>query len=212
MKARGWNTWGALAVVAVAGMTGLASEAAPAPHSPGMRPAPRGAKVEMRTLLQYSQSAWLMPAAVVLESQEAWDEWNAAAVASGMAMGAETLPAVDWQNESVLVVAMGEDMNRTWLLELRDPRRHGSVTEITLVLETDYDTMEGISSNPCHVVALNKHAARSVKLVAPTGPMAAGLPSDVPLYGAAPMAGEPMSGLEAAPVPTTWGALKADYR
>ncbi len=221
MQARTRNRMGATAAVAMAALAwaGAANHAAADPRGPGLRPEPRsGASVAMRTLMQYRESAWLEPTAVLLHSQQAWEEWNRAAVQSGLAVAEEILQPVNWDEEAVLVVALGMNVTRSTTLELSNPRRAGTTTEVTLHVEAGAELGP---SNPCHVVALAKRAARSIRLVPDYTDAIDGLPNYVPLYGDAPAAEDPSifvvrhdlgSGIEPVKQPLSWGTLKASYR
>jgi hypothetical protein len=174
----------------------------------------------MRTLLQYRESAWIRPTAVVLHNEQAWLDRSREAVASGIGIGMEILPAVDWDKEAVLVVALGEDMSRALSLSLMNPRKAGSMTELTMDVKADGQMGP---SNPAHVVALSKRAARNIRLVPGAGSAAvAGMPAYAPLYGtASPDEDSPStiavgqdisSDIDPAQPSKSWGALKATYR
>ena len=191
MKARALNPQ-ALAPAAMLLM--VMAGAAPAMAAP--RPNNAAA---MRTLMRYTDGAWLAPTAVILKSAKDWNDWNDDMVAQGKAVGRETMPAVDWSKEAVLVVTMGEGGAS---LELKNARRVGLRTDVELAVN-----WAEAGAAPCHVVALSKHLASRLRLV---NAEAAGLSAQVPAYMhrmelAAPNA------LANEPVALSWGAVKDAY-
>ena len=190
MKARALNPQ----ALTAAAMMMLMAGAAPAMAAPRPNNAPA-----MRSLMRYTDGAWLAPTAVILKSAKDWNDWNDDMVAQGKAVGRETMPAVDWSKEAVLVVTMGEGGAS---LELKNARRVGLRTDVELALN-----WAEAGAAPCHVVALSKYAVNRLRLV---NAEAAGLSAQVPAYMhrmelAAPnaMANEPVA--------LSWGAVKDAY-
>ena len=156
-------------------------------------------RTQMRTLMRYTDGAWLARTAVVLKSAKDWNDWNDDMVAEGKAVGREAMPAVDWAKEAVLVVTMGQNGAS---LELKNARRVGLRTDVELAVN-----WAEAGAAPCHVVALSKHLASRLRLV---NAEAAGLSAQVPAYMhrmelAAPNA------LANEPVALSWGAVKDAY-
>ena len=153
----------------------------------------------MRTLMRYTDGAWLARTAVVLKSAKDWNDWNDDMVAQGKAVGRELMPAVDWAKEAVLVVTMGEGGAS---LELKNARRVGLRTDVELALN-----WAEAGAAPCHVVALSKNLVNRLRLV---NAEAAGLSAQVPAYqGRSQLAASNAQASEA--VALSWGAVKDAY-
>jgi len=154
----------------------------------------------MRTLMRYTDGAWLAPTAVVLKSAKDWNDWNDEMVAEGKAVGRESMPQVDWAKESVVVVTMGKGGAS---LELKNARRVGLRTDVELSL----NWAEG-GAAPCHVVAMGKHLVNRLRLV---NAEAAGLSAQVPAYSHRSQLAAPNAGSDAN-VALSWGEVKDAYR
>ena len=117
--------------------------------------------VMMRTILRYSQGAWVCPVAVVVRDPLQWTRWNESMVAAGRAAGIEPVPCgIDWSREVLLVVAIGERSSLT-TFELNPPQRSGHRLYFTGRIETS--SMQTFSS-PCHVVAIDRRFADAIEL------------------------------------------------
>jgi hypothetical protein len=168
-------------------------------NSPAMA-APRPSQAApMRSLMRYTDGAWLAPTAVVLKSARDWNDWNDDMVAQGKGVGRESMPAVDWAKEAVLVVTMGAGGAS---VELKNAHRVGLRTEVELALN-----WAEAGAAPCHVVALSKHLVNGLRLV---NAEAAGFSAQVPVYMHRMQVADVNSDLE--PVALSWGALKDAYR
>lgn len=155
--------------------------------------------VPMRTLMRYTDGAWLARTAVVLKSAKDWNDWNDDMVVQGKAVGREAMPAVDWATEAVLVVTMGEGGAS---LELKNARKVGLRTDVELALN-----WAEAGAAPCHVVALSKNLINRLRLV---NAEAAGLSAQVPAYqGRNQLAAPNAQATEA--VALSWGAVKDAY-
>lgn len=152
----------------------------------------------MRTLMRYTDGAWLAPTAVVLKSARDWNDWNDEMVAQGKAIGREAMPSVDWAKEAVVVVTMGEGGAS---LELKNARRIGLRTEIELAVN-----WAEAGAAPCHVVAMSKHLVNRLRLV---NAEAAGLSAQVPAYQHRAQLASP-NAIETQAL--SWGELKDAYR
>jgi hypothetical protein len=162
-------------------------------------PARPGTGAPMRTLMRYTDGAWLARTAVVLKSAKDWNDWNDDMVAQGKAVGREAMPAVDWAREAVLVVTMGEGGAS---LELKNARRVGLRTEVELALN-----WAEAGAAPCHVVAMSKNLVNRLRLV---NAEAAGLSAQVPAYqGRSQLAAPNAQASEA--VAVSWGTVKDAY-
>jgi len=196
MKARAMNP---MAVVAAAMAMMAVVATSPVSAAPSMG---AGQAVATRTVMQYGQGAWTAPAAVVLKSEGAWNAWNAMMVRKGKAVGAEAVPAgVDWKEEVLLVVTLGENLNQDWSVALAGATSNGLSTQVTLQLTPGQG-----GSSPCVVVAMDRRAALSVSLSYAAEAAAAAqmnMPSNAQTYDAPAGAGV---------VATTWGAMKDTYR
>ena len=156
-------------------------------------------RTQMRTLMRYTDGAWLARTAVVLKSAKDWNDWNDDMVAEGKAVGREAMPAVDWAKEAVLVVTMGEGGAS---VELKNARQVGLRTDVELALN-----WAQAGAAPCHVVAMSKHLVSRLRLV---NAEAAGLSAQVPAYqGRAQLAAPNAQASE--PVALSWGAVKDGY-
>lgn len=156
-------------------------------------------RTQMRTLMRYTDGAWLARTAVVLRSAKDWNDWNDDMVAQGKAVGREAMPAVDWAKEAVLVVTTGEGGAS---LELKNARQVGLRTDVELALN-----WAQAGAAPCHVVAMSKHLVSRLRLV---NAEAAGLSAQVPAYqGRAQLAAPNAQASE--PVALSWGAVKDGY-
>lgn len=154
--------------------------------------------VMMRTILRYSQGAWVCPVAVVVRDSCQWTRWNESMVAAGRAAGIEPVPCgVDWSREVLLVVAIGE-RNTLTTFELNPPRRSGHRLSFTGRIETS--SMASFSS-PCHVVAIDRRFADAIEL----DPAIGTLENPCALLRPAVLTGATI----AAP---SWGAMKHQYR
>lgn len=191
MKARALNPQ---ALAAAATMLMVMAGAAPAMAAPGRPAAP-----SMRTLMRYTDGAWLAPTAVLLKSAKDWNDWNDDMVVQGKAVGRETMPVVDWAKEAVLVVTMGQNGAS---LELKNPRRVGLRTDVELALN-----WAQAGAAPCHVVAISKHMANRLRLV---NAEAAGLSAQVPVYMRNAQLAQVSA--ESEPLVSSWGAVKDAYR
>ena len=165
---------------------------------------PTTSSIPMRTVLHYVQGAWTSPAAVILGSEEEWIRWNKTMVASKRAVAPEPLPpGVDWAQEVLLVVSLGEQPTIVHL-ELEPPLRSGRKFSISGQVER---TPIQSFSAPCHVVALNRSHARDIVLDPMLGllePYAGG----VPLPGNRTRASnEPVQLFG----PVSWGGVKHRY-
>jgi hypothetical protein len=194
MKARTQNT--VRAMVAAMMMTMGAASMASAVQPQGL---PRDNRVPTRTMAEYGSGSWLAPAAVVLDSKQAWDEWNQAQVASGYAVNVEAAPMVDWKREVVLVVALGENLNNTLAVKVKGARKNGSQTMVDVEC-----ALNAGGSSPAVVVALPRNQAKNVELV-PNMTL-----GDMPMKATYVMSST--GGLSPMATVTTWGALKSDYR
>ena len=192
MKARALNPQALAAAALMLLMAGAADVMA----SPSRWVAPAA---PMRTLMHYTDGAWLAPTALVLKSAKDWNDWNDDMVAQGKAVGREAMPAVDWAKESVVVVTMGQGGAS---LELKNARRVGLRTEIELALN-----WSEAGAAPCHVVAMGKHLVNRLRLV---NAEAAGLSAQVPAYSQRMQVASPNSTSE--PVALSWGEVKDAYR
>ena len=156
-------------------------------------------RTPMRSLMRYTDGAWLARTAVVLKSAKDWNDWNDDMVAEGKAVGREAMPAVDWAKEAVLVVTMGEGGAS---LELKNARQVGLRTDVELALN-----WSEAGAAPCHVVAMSKHLVNRLRLV---NAEAAGLSAQVPAYqGRSQLASPNAQATE--PVAVSWGAVKDAY-
>jgi len=157
--------------------------------------------VPCRTVAAYTMSAWMAPAAVVLNSAAAWQAWNDQMVNDDLAVAAEPLPQdVDWSKESVLVLALGE-VSDLYHLEMLGARRGLNGTTVSLKVEVGHG-----GSSPALVVAMPKSAARRLTLdCAYAMPM-----PECRTYVEPTLA--TMGGAEPVAVATSWGAMKAEYR
>jgi len=156
-------------------------------------------RTQMRTLMRYTDGAWLARTAVVLKSAKDWNDWNDDMVAQGKAVGRETMPAVDWAKEAVLVVTMGEGGAS---VELKNAHQVGLRTDVELALNWAEP-----GAAPCHVVAMSKHLVSRLRLV---NAEAAGLSAQVPAYqGRGQLAEQSAQANE--PVLLSWGAVKDAY-
>ena len=192
MKARALNP----PALAAAAMMLLMAGAADVMASPSRWVAPAA---PMRSLMRYTDGAWLAPTALVLKSAKDWNDWNDDMVAQGKAVGREAMPAVDWAKESVVVVTMGQGGAS---LELKNARRVGLRTEIELAVNWAES-----GAAPCHVVAMGKHLVNRLRLV---NAEAAGLSAQVPAYSQRMQVASPNSTSE--PVALSWGEVKDAYR
>ena len=162
-------------------------------------PARPASGAPMRTLMRYTDGAWLARTAVVLKSAKDWNDWNDDMVAQGKAVGREVMPAVDWAKEAVLVVTMGEGGAS---LELKNAHQVGLRTDVELALNWAEP-----GAAPCHVVAMSKHLVSRLRLV---NAEAAGLSAQVPAYqGHAQLAEQSAQASE--PVLLSWGSVKDAY-
>ena len=169
------------------------------------RPAPHSAPtVAMRTLMAYDDGAWTSPVAVVLKSVADWAAWNHEMVERGMAVGEEPVPAgVDWSKEAVLVVALGGGHVPASRVRLQNAHRVGVHIEMEVVASRD-----GSGAYPCHVVAMDKHLLKYVRLA---NAAQCGLAEQVAVY----QAGATLAATNAsAPVAiaASWGEVKDAYR
>lgn len=154
--------------------------------------------VTMRTILRYSQGAWLSPVAVIVHDPWQWTRWNESMVGAERAAGIEPVPsAVDWSREVLLVVAIGERTTLT-SFELNPPRRSGHRLYFTGRIETS--SMQTFSS-PCHVVAIDRRFADAIEL----DPAIGTLESPCAILRLAALAGATAAG-------PSWGAMKHQYR
>ena len=158
----------------------------------------------MRTLMAYDDGAWTLPVAMVLRSAADWTTWNHEMVERGMAIGEELVPAgVDWSKEAVLVVAVGG--GTTSRVRLQNARRVGLHTELEVVVSYD-----GFGHYPCHVVTMDKHLLKSVRL---TNAAQCGLTEQVPVYQAlATLASANAATPTGIAIATSWGEVKDAYR
>ena len=159
MKARMQNAKRAMVATAMMMVMTATTMASAAPHAAPSPSAPRDPRVNARVVASYNESSWLAPAAVVLDSKQAWDEWNANEVAAGRAIGVENAPNVSWGSEVVMVIALGENLNGRAKVGLSRCVREGSDTEVAL----ECSLAEG-GSSPALVVALPRGSAHSVNL------------------------------------------------
>jgi len=169
------------------------------------RPASHGAPtVAMRTVMAYDDGAWTSPVAVVLKSPGDWKSWNHEMVERGMAVGEEPVPAgVDWSKEAVLVVAVGGGNVPASRVRLQNAHRVGLHTELEVAASGD-----GSGSYPCHVVAMDKHLLKYVRL---TNGVQCGLGEQVSVYEAgATLAAANASAPTA--IAASWGEVKDAYR
>lgn len=200
MKARAMNP----RTVAAAMMLMAAAMASPsAAQADKMANSWMGRSAEMRTVMHYTEGAWMAPTAVILKNKQDWKDWNEEMVAMGKAVGAETAPNVDWAREAVLVVTMGESY-RPVSLDLKNGRRVGLRTEVELQVNWN----EG-GSAPCQVIAMDKRLARNVRLL---NAEAIGLSPQVPTYSSRANTAQPNSGAPAVVADLSWGYLKDAYR
>jgi hypothetical protein len=163
---------------------------------------PQDDRIATRTLAEYTESSWLAPAAVVLDSKQAWDEWNAAEVASGRAVSAEVAPAgVDWKREVVLVVALGENLNGALAVRVKGAHKKGTETLVRVECAVNVG-----GSAPSAILALPRSHAHDVKLVPNIK-----LRSDMPLKATYVVSSEGTSPTPASTA-ASWGALKSEYR
>jgi hypothetical protein len=156
-------------------------------------------RTQMRTLMHYTDGAWLARTAVVLKSAKDWNDWNDDMVAQGKAVGREAMPAVDWAKEAVLVVTMGEGGAS---LELKNARQVGLRTDVELALN-----WAQAGAAPCHVVAMSKHLVNRLHLV---NAEVAGFSAQVPAYQGRAQLAAP-NALAGDPVAVSWGAVKDGY-
>src|SRR5688500_1964420 len=102
----------------------LLSSVAPAVAATGNED-PTTSSIPMRTVLRYVQGSWTSRVAVILGSEDEWNRWNNTMVASKRAVAPEPLPpGVDWTQEVLLVVSLGEQPTIVHL-ELEPPLRSG---------------------------------------------------------------------------------------
>ena len=160
--------------------------------------------IAMRTLMAYDRGAWTSPVAVVLKSEKDWNTWNHEMVERGMAIGEEPVPAgVDWSKEAVLVVALGGGHVPASRVRLQNARRVGVHIEMEVVASRD-----GSGAYPCHVVAMDKHLLKHVRLA---NAARYGLAEQVTVY----QAGATLAATNAsAPIAiaASWGEVKDAYR
>jgi len=153
-----------------------------------------------RTVENYTMSAWIAPAVMVLQSKAAWNNWNEQMAAEGLAVAAEAAPAnVDWAKESVIVVALGE-LSGPYAVSLKGAKRTLSGVQVSLGIESGHG-----GTSPALVLAMPKSASRNLTLISD----AMALP-EMRTYPEANLAGDGNDGPVAAG--TSWGALKAEYR
>jgi len=208
MEARAMNPK-ALATMAAAVALILACTAADG-QAQGRSTSRMAPAVAMRTLMAYDDGAWTSPVAVVLTSAADWTTWNHEMVGHGMAIGEELVPAgVDWSQEAVLVVAVGGGTASR--VRLQNARRVGLHTELEVVVSYD-----GFGHYPCHVVTMDKHLLKSVRL---TNAAQCGLTEQVPVYQArATLASANAvnvantATMTGTAIATSWGEVKDAYR
>ena len=154
-----------------------------------------------RTVEAYDLSAWVAPTAIVLQSAGAWKSWNEKMAEQGLAVAAEAVPEnVDWSNESVVVVALGE-LSDAYHLQLAGAHRDIKGTHVSLTLESGRG-----GTSPAVVLALSKKDAARMTLNCD----AVILP-EVEMYSEpAALAGGTIG--EPSAVQLSWGAMKAEYR
>lgn len=196
MNARTLNQTAALAAMALT----LAMTAPSASAAPGA--AERAKKnASCRTVENYTMSAWIAPAVVVLNSRAAWKNWNEQMAAEGLALAAEAAPEnVDWAKESVVVVALGE-LSGPYAVKLNGAKRTLSGVQVQLEIESGHG-----GSSPALVLAMPKSASRNLSLISD----AMALP-EMRTYPESNLAGDDANDGPVA-AGTSWGAVKAEYR
>ena len=196
MKDRMWNSIRAMIaamIMMTMGAVSLASAVQP-------QHVPHDNRVATRTVAEYSQGSWLAPATVVLDSKQAWDEWNCAQVANGRAVNAEAAPAnVNWKREVLLVVALGENLNWWRTVKVKGAIKKGVETMVDIEC-----ALNAGGPSPSVVVALPRSHGRTVRLV-PNVTLA----SDLPMKATYVMSSDGPSPMD---VVSSWGALKNYYR
>jgi len=192
-------------MILLAGALGAAFAATEAPAAPAT----------MRTVLRFSMSAWVSPAAVVLRSPDEWTRWNNQMAESERAVAPEPLPTgVDWNHEVLLVVALGEFTSFT-TFELDPPVKSGHSLYFTGRIEPSWTQT---FSSPAHVVAVDRRYADSIELDPAIGVLED--PFGLPARRKAAEPGEILAvtgrlELAGPAVPATassWGALKHRFR
>jgi hypothetical protein len=198
MKARKMNSTVAAAVALTLMMATTAPKTNAEPRTDLSKAI--GQTVAMRTLLHYTDGAWVVNTSIILKSEHDWQEWNDSMVATGKAVGAEACPSgVDWTKEAVLVVALGQGGG---YVDLPRARR--------VALHTDVDLVVGPGSwdsAPCQVVAMDRKMLNNCRLM--NGSSA----QPVPVYVSPSAAQIQVAGSGASEtLNASWGAVKAEYR
>jgi hypothetical protein len=196
MNARTQNLTAALVAMALT----LAVMAPTASAAPGA--AERAKKsAACRTVENYTMSAWIAPAVVVVHSAAGWNKWNEQMAADGLALAAEAVPqGVDWAKECVVVVALGE-LSGPYAVSMKGAKRTLSGVQVMLEVEAGHG-----GSSPALVLAMPRSASQNLSLVSD----AIALP-ELRTYPESNLAGDGDGGNPVA-AGTSWGAVKAEYR
>ena len=198
MNARTQTRTATLAAMALT-LALTASMAAAAPKDGAVERAK--STVACRIVANYTMSAWMAPAAMVLHSAGAWKTWNERMAEEGLAVAAEAEPqGVDWARESVVVLALGE-LAECYHMEMTGVRRTLSGTTLSLHMGPGNG-----GTSPALVLAMPKSAAARLKLACDT---TSGLP-ELRTYPEASLAAA--GDLPPTALATSWGAMKAEYR
>jgi len=173
-------------------------------------------KLNSATVSHALRSTYGRPALLVVQNACQWESAMANLSASGsLAYGPDSEPAVDWRNQSVVVVAMGQ-VPYGYDLNVREARQ--SEGKLLVDVHVDYVSYENNldDESPVAVVVVNGHGMNQVRamydLDLPTLVKRASAPNCGLAHGGPALAGADNGSDPASTVAGTWGSLKASYR
>ena len=173
-------------------------------------------KLSSATVSHALRSTYSRPTLLVVQNACQWESAMATLSASGsLAYGPDSQPAVDWKNQSVVVVAMGQ-VPYGYDLNVREARQ--SDGKLLVDVHVDYQSYENNldDENPVAVVVVDGHGMSRVRAMydmeLPTLVSHASAPSCGPAHGGPALAGADAVSDSAPTVAGTWGSLKASYR
>jgi len=173
-------------------------------------------KLNSATVGHALRSTYSRPTLLVVQNACQWESAMATLSASGsLTYGPDSQPAVDWKNQSVVVVAMGQ-VPYGYDLNVRETRQ--SEGKLLVDVHVEYQSYENNldDESPVAVVVVNGHGMNRVRAMydmqLPTLVSHANAPSCGAAHGG-PALGSADGSSDAAPtLAVTWGSLKASYR
>ena len=173
-------------------------------------------KLTSSTVSHALRSTYNRPTLLVVQSSCQWESAMEALGASGsLTYGAETEPEVDWKNQSVVVVAMGQ-MPYGYDLSVREARQ--SEGKLLVDVHVDYQSYENNldDESPVAVLVVNGHGMNRVRAMydmdLPTLVKASNAPNCGTAHGGPALVSVGGSTDSAPTLAVTWGSLKATYR